>query len=355
MTSTDVVAPSTSSTVKAKRGLASFKNMFSSKKNLVDQTSSCADESSPLSSEPSVDKSSPSPPTSSPSSRPPSSSSLLTPTSLKSQNPVASLLAANQKRVMGKAAEKEKKEQAKQEIQLSIVNEHGAFLPPPPLEKAYKEHFTDNDEDFFQTIISTSPERVRTFLSAASTISPEMFSSPSSKIKRHTLVSFPSSFSNSLSNTSNSSHHEFVDEESTICSLRSSPPRTVPSKDDDYTPKQQQQLPVKDKCDRVQVAYLTGEMEEDLNEALSESMSGSVMASFGPSSPSQESVPDLVDDDDQSGSESSSSSLSSSANASPRHSTALSFQKDSFRFQQPFAKRKALREESLDIEMPLAH
>ncbi|KAF9345027.1 hypothetical protein BGX34_005089 [Mortierella sp. NVP85] len=339
--SSEVAAPSTSSSNKARRSLASFKTMFGSKKNLIDQSSGSAP-SSPtvVASESTVN----SPTTAG-----------AEPSSTK-QGSVASMIASSSKRAVEKAAaavtptggDKDKKDQPvqQQEIQLSTVDEHGAFVPPPPAEKGYKEHVTDNDVDFFQTIISTPPERIRTLLSAASTISPGMFSSPSSKIKRHSLVSFPS---HSISYSSGSrSSHEFADESSSssMASSLSSSPTTA-------APKQQQQ-----QQQQVQIACLSGsgDMEEDLNEALSESMTGSmVAASFGgrgasrhPSSPSQDSVPELTEDDDDPSSSSGTESLSSSVNASPRQSTTS-------RFQRPFSKRKGLHEVSLDIEMPLAH
>lgn len=218
------------------------------------------------------------------------------------------------------------------DIPLSIVDEHGAFLPPPPVDKGFKEHVTENDIDVFQAIISTPPERMRTILSAASTISPGMFSSASSKIKRHSLVSFPSNIS---FHQHSRSSHEFADDEG------SSSPSSA------RTSSSLSSSPVK-RDRRVQMSE-GDSMEDDLNAALSESMTGSMMASFvGPSSPSQESVPELMDDDDDPSASSGSESLASSANASPRHSTTSLFQR-------PFVKRKALREVSLDIEMPLAH
>ncbi|KAG0252957.1 hypothetical protein BG011_006633 [Mortierella polycephala] len=103
------------------------------------------------------------------------------------------------RRSMEKAAERDWQEQAKEVFQLSTVNDRGTFLPPTPVEQSLKERFKDNDQDYFATITSTSPEKVRTFLSTESTISPGMFSLPSNKIKRHTIPSFtplslPSSF-----------------------------------------------------------------------------------------------------------------------------------------------------------------
>ncbi|KAF9905707.1 hypothetical protein EC991_001381, partial [Linnemannia zychae] len=123
-----------------------------------------------------------------------------------------------------KAAERDWDEQAKQIFQLSTVSAKGHFLPPSPAPLEYNtqsgggvggllssshDRFKDNDADYFTTIIiSTSPERVRTFLSTESSISPGMFSSPANKIKRNTIPSFstpPSSFSSSLSSSEPSS------------------------------------------------------------------------------------------------------------------------------------------------------
>ncbi|KAF9978972.1 hypothetical protein BGZ73_007859 [Actinomortierella ambigua] len=102
-------------------------------------------------------------------------------------------LFTNQKRALEKAAEKERKEQAKQTFQLSTIDDHGVFRPPTPMEKPYREHFIDSDADYFDMIINTPPERVKMFLSAEKTISPYMFSEPrSAKNKRHTLGSYGS-------------------------------------------------------------------------------------------------------------------------------------------------------------------
>ncbi|KAF8924879.1 hypothetical protein EDD21DRAFT_421637 [Dissophora ornata] len=119
---------------------------------------------------------------------------------------------------MERAAERDWAEQAKQVYQLSTVNDQGAFVPPTPLEKDFKEYLVDHNEDYFETIINTPPERVRTFLSTESTISPGMFSTlPSSKIKRHSMPSFsspptPSSPASPTSNKSTSAldqrHHK---------------------------------------------------------------------------------------------------------------------------------------------------
>jgi hypothetical protein len=229
----------------------------------------------------------------------------------------SSLFTPNPKKAQEKAAEKEKKEQVKQAIQLSTVDHHGAFLPPTPLEKGYKDHFKDNDEDYFDTIISTPPERVRTFLSAASTISPGMFSLPSSKIKRHTFTSFPTTnFSKPPTTASAPTSPTTASMEqmaSSPVSQRQLPP-TVPPKDMYYTPKKQQIR------NRAQISFLTGDgSDEDLTEALADSI-GSLLSSSGPASPSQE-IPDLMADDDEHSS-SGSESPSSSTNVSPRHSTA---------------------------------
>ncbi|KAG0349301.1 hypothetical protein BGZ54_004398, partial [Gamsiella multidivaricata] len=113
---------------------------------------------------------------------------------VKSPSSMSSLFpTSNPRRSMDKAAERDWKEQAKQVFQLSTINDQGNFLPPPPLEKGIKEDLDDVlEEDFFATIISTPPEKVRTFLSTESTISPGMFSLPSSKIKRNTIPAFSS-------------------------------------------------------------------------------------------------------------------------------------------------------------------
>ncbi|KAF9897624.1 hypothetical protein BX616_005262 [Lobosporangium transversale] len=293
MSSADVIVPST---IKPKRGLASFKTMFSSKRQSIAQIPGSDESSSPS-------------PTS---ARPSLESTIDCPTagvetsSQKFAGSVPSLFGSNQKRAMEKAVEKEKKEQAKQAIQLSTIDEKGAFIPPTPLEKGYKDNFRDNDEDYFQTIISTPPERVRTFLSTESTISPGMFSSPSSKIKRYSL---PSSFMTTSQQQQQPISSEFMSVDLTTPDLGSSPPPQVPPKDKHYTAYQAQQQQPKKRNNTVHIAYLTG--TEDLSEALSESIS-SLMPSV-PSSPSHE-VPDLMDDDD--------SEISSSTNPSPRHSTA---------------------------------
>ncbi|KAF9955503.1 hypothetical protein BGZ72_003669 [Mortierella alpina] len=116
---------------------------------------------------------------------------------------------ASKRLSLDKAAERVKREQAKQVFQLSTVNDQGLFLPPeePLLEKGFlKEHGCmdcDEEHDHFATIIiNTPPERIRTFLSAESTISPGMFSSlQSSKIKRNTIPSFKKPLSTSEPNS----------------------------------------------------------------------------------------------------------------------------------------------------------
>ncbi|KAG9326212.1 hypothetical protein KVV02_001096 [Mortierella alpina] len=287
MTSVAVLSPAMSTpSPRPKRGLASIKTMFSSKRHTVAEIPVVEDPSlSPE--EPTID---------SPSMTP---DSTVSSTSHKSHGSVTSLFAPNQKRAQEKAAEKEKKEQVKQAIQLSTVDEQGAFLPPTPLEKGYKEHFIDNDEDHFYTIISTPPERVRSFLSAASTISPGMFSLPSNKIKRHTFPSFSSANSTAQwSAPGSDSSEEDMNASPTL-------PPLVPPKDTHYTTSTAPAGTKKRADNRVQISYLTG--ADDLTEALSDSMSS--LLSSGE-------VPELMDDDDHySGSE------ASSPNASPRHST----------------------------------
>ncbi|KAK3847646.1 MAG: hypothetical protein J3R72DRAFT_416356 [Linnemannia gamsii] len=309
MSSADVIAPSTITANKPRRGLASIKTMFSTKRHTIAQIPTTAiseDDSntqlaSPSESSAAVDSAAES-----------SSSSSL--------HKASSLFAPNQKKAAEKAAEKEKKDQVKQAIQLSTVDHHGAFLPPTPLEKGYKDHFKDNDTDYFDTIISTPPERVRTFLSAASTISPGMFSLPSSKIKRHTFTSFPTTnWSLSASSSSSAPTSPTMDatpiaeeQQQMAAPLASAP--MVPPKDTYYTPKKQQIR------NRAQISFLTGDGSDDLTEALADSISSLLS---GPSSPSSQGVPDLMDDDEHS----SGSESSSSPNVSPRHSTA-SLQKE---------------------------
>ncbi|KAF9277611.1 hypothetical protein BGZ68_009167 [Mortierella alpina] len=116
---------------------------------------------------------------------------------------------ASKRLSLDKAAERDKREQAKQVFQLSTVNDQGLFLPPeePLLEKGFlKEHGCmdcDEEHDHFATIIiNTPPERIRTFLSAESTISPGLFSSAqSNKIRRNTIPSFEKPLSTSEHNS----------------------------------------------------------------------------------------------------------------------------------------------------------
>jgi len=249
----------------------------------------------------------------------------------KSQGSVSSIFAANPKKTLEKQAEKEKKAQEKAAIQLSTVDNHGAFLPPTPLEKGYKDHFKDNDEDYFYTIISTPPDRVRTFLSAASTISPGMFSTSASKIKRHTIGSFPASagrhssqpsWSSTDSSASGASLSSVDEEEADMTSSSSLPP-VVPPKDDHFvvaapTKKSQvshSNIKATTTGHRVQASsFLTGATKDEF-EDLTDALSDSIGSSFMPASPS--SVPELMSDEEElSGSE------SSSAQVSPRHSTA---------------------------------
>ncbi|KAG0216502.1 hypothetical protein BGX28_000016 [Mortierella sp. GBA30] len=281
MSSADVLTPTMNTPIaKPKRGLASIKTMFGSKRHTVAQIPIPEEDSSLSPEQPVID---------SPSTTP---DSTVSSSSHKSHASVTSLFAPNPKRAQEKAAEKEKKEQVKQAIQLSTVDEQGAFLPPTPLEKGYKEHFIDNDEDHFYTIISTPPERVRTFLSAASTISPGMFSLPSNKIKRHTVSSFPTT--NHPSMQWSAAPESDLSDEDMNTSTTSLPP-VVPPKDTQS----------KRTDNRVKISYLTG--AENLTEALSDSMSS--LLSSGD-------MPELMEDNDHD-----SSSESSSASPSPRHST----------------------------------
>ncbi|KAF9334742.1 hypothetical protein BG006_001611 [Podila minutissima] len=82
------------------------------------------------------------------------------------------------------AAEREKREreqQSKEAIQMSTVNDQGTFLPPPPAEKGFlKDRFKDTDQDYFDTITRTPPERVKTFLSTAHRIKASLATPPSS-------------------------------------------------------------------------------------------------------------------------------------------------------------------------------
>ncbi|KAG0060559.1 hypothetical protein BGZ90_003983 [Linnemannia elongata] len=314
MSSAEVIS-STVPTAKPRRGLASIKTMFSTKRHSVAQIPSS---STPISEEDSIHTQLPTPSDSPSTADSAESSQHSQSASSSSLHKASSLFTPNPKKAQEKAAEKEKKEQVKQAIQLSTVDHHGAFLPPTPLEKGYKDHFKDNDEDYFDTIISTPPERVRTFLSAASTISPGMFSLPSSKIKRHTFTSFPTTnFSKPPTTASAPTSPRTASMEqmaSSPVSQQQTPP-TVPPKDMYYTPKKQQIR------NRAQISFLTGDgSDEDLTEALADSI-GSLLSSSGPASPSSQEVPDLMADDDEHSS-SGSESPSSSTIVSPRHSTA---------------------------------
>ncbi|KAG0271319.1 hypothetical protein BGZ95_000881 [Linnemannia exigua] len=128
---------------------------------------------------------------------------------------------APKKTAAEKAAERDWDEQAKQIFQLSTVSAKGHFLPPSPSPLEYTiqaggggvgglmssshDRFKDSDADYFTTIIiSTSPEKVRTFLSTESSISPGMFSSPANKIKRNAIPSFSTPPSSSCSTVSSS-------------------------------------------------------------------------------------------------------------------------------------------------------
>ncbi|KAF9931867.1 hypothetical protein FBU30_009447 [Linnemannia zychae] len=330
MSSADVIVPTP--IAKPKRGLSSIKTMFSTKKQTsthIPSTTSISENDSnngQLTDSPAV-----------------ADSELLhhhSHSSSSSLHKATSLFTPNQKKAQEKAAEKEKKEQVKQAIQLSTIDHRGTFLPPTPIEKGYKDHFRDNDEDYFDTIISTPPERVRNFLSAASTISPGMFSLPSSKIKRHTFASFPSTnWSNaaqgspsSVPSSPTSIHHE---------QLTGSSPPSVPPKDMYYRAKKQTIR------NEAQMTFQTGDGADDLTDALADSISSLLSE---PSSPSQE-VPDLMDDDEHSSS--GSESVSSSTQVSPRHSTA-SLQKEHHSMMSAKMKRWQPEELSLGGELTIS-
>ncbi|KAG0265046.1 hypothetical protein DFQ27_000841 [Actinomortierella ambigua] len=247
-------------------GLASIKTMFGSKKRHTIAQMPTAEDSSAVST---------------PEGDSPTAAS-------QQQQASVSTLFTNQKRSVEKAAEKERKEQAKQTFQLSTIDDHGVFRPPTPMEKPYREHFIDSDADYFDMIINTPPERVKMFLSAEKSISPYMFSEPrSAKNKRHTVGSFGSW-----------SRSEYV----TTAAHTRSPP-AIPPKD----------------LDVVQVTVATQD-----STALEEALSSSINSLLDSSS---QEVPELVED---SGSESSTPAPSptSSANVSPRSSTS-SLTKDS--------------------------
>ncbi|KAF8984894.1 hypothetical protein CPC16_007039 [Podila verticillata] len=289
--STQVLAPEVP---RPRRGLASIKTMFSSKRHTVAQIPGSEHPSTPSSDSndlsaapaPSTDKNS-------------------------SSSHSSGLFSTNPKRSMEKAAEREKKEQAKQAIQLSDVDDQGAFVTPVPLEKGYKDHFRDNDEDFFDTILNTPPERVQTFLSAHKTISPGMFSTPgASKIKRHTLSSFPSHWT-----------------PAPVVHLEAPP--MVPRKDDYYPT-----TPVKNINNQAHMSFMTS--SEDLAEALSESIGSLLSSPVSTASSPRQDMPELMMDDDDH------SDVSSSA-PSPRHSTA------SLQQQQDQAARAMKARQMLDL------
>ncbi|KAF9392497.1 hypothetical protein CPB97_001140 [Podila verticillata] len=97
-------------------------------------------------------------------------------------------------RQVSASAEREKREskQPKEAIQMSTVNDQGTFLPPPPAEKGFlKDRFKDTDQDYFDTITRTAPERVKTFLSTAHRISPGNEHCNGNRIKRGAI---PASF-----------------------------------------------------------------------------------------------------------------------------------------------------------------
>ncbi|KAK3815564.1 MAG: hypothetical protein JOS17DRAFT_795068 [Linnemannia elongata] len=152
-----------------------------------------------------------------------------------------------------KAAERDWQEQAKQIFQLSTVSAKGHFLPPSPSplelgKQGSNDRFKDNDADYFTTIIiSTSPERVRTFLSTESSISPGMFSLPANKIKRNAIPSFstpPSSSSSLLSSSASLSSPSSSEPSST----RSSSPSSMSQQR--HHPQPQQTLAVVDGHDK---------------------------------------------------------------------------------------------------------
>ncbi|KAG0239400.1 hypothetical protein B0O80DRAFT_431526 [Mortierella sp. GBAus27b] len=134
------------------------------------------------------------------------------PSSLSIATSVTSLFIAHsgtgehnsKRRSLDKAAERDWQDQAKQVFQLSTVNGQGNFVPPlaasldkdlVDLESLQRQDANRDFDYFVTTIVNTPPERVRSFLSAESTISPGMFSSPAQakgRVKRHT-ISFPAS------------------------------------------------------------------------------------------------------------------------------------------------------------------
>ncbi|KAI1317126.1 hypothetical protein EDD11_009013 [Mortierella claussenii] len=215
--------------------------------------------------------------------------SLLSPSTLS--GPRSSRSSSVTKRTsMDKAAERDWKEQAKQMFQLSTVNDQGTFLPPTPMEKDFKDDLKKEmttSGDYFETIIiRTPPEKVKTFLSTESTISPGMFSNPTgSKIKRHTLPSIStltsscssetfsstvssqgwhnngknysqSSISSAIYDQNNSSNHSIAHDNSTVSSKASSsnssnitaPSSPSPSDELVTPPSSPSTAPAKDDC-----------------------------------------------------------------------------------------------------------
>ncbi|KAF9929682.1 hypothetical protein FBU30_001312 [Linnemannia zychae] len=171
-----------------------------------------------------------------------------------------------------KAAERDRQEQARQIFQLSTVNDKGYFLPPSPsLEKqGSSDYFKDNDADYFTTIIiSTSPERVRTFLSTESTISPGMFSQPASKIKRSTIPSFNIPPSSSISSQSEPS------------STRSSSPASMsqqPSRNEQQQWRQQQNQVVEGEKNSSVATIINKPLYESVVVSVSPSTGGAIPA-----------------------------------------------------------------------------
>ncbi|KAG0347328.1 hypothetical protein BG004_007985 [Podila humilis] len=313
--STQVLTPEVAP-ARHRRGLASIKSIFSTKRHTIAQIPGSEHAESTFAAE----------------SNEANPAAALSPSTDKNQSSTSSSIFSNPKRSMEKAAEKEKKEQVKQAIQLSTVDEQGAFVAPPPVEKGFRDHVMDNDDDFFDTILNTPPERVQTFLSAAKTISPGMFSTPgASKIKRHTLSSFPSQWTPPPST--------------------SSPLPMVPPKDMDYcyTPSSSRAI----HSNKAHMTFITS--SEDLAEALSESIGSllstpEMMSSSPMSSSSQDGVlPDLMMDDDEH------SSSSSSTQSSPRHSTASLQQQHQHQQEQSARAMKARQVLDLggELELPV--
>ncbi|KAF9112455.1 hypothetical protein BGX27_003377 [Mortierella sp. AM989] len=299
---------------------------------------------------------------------------------------------------MDRAAERDWKEQAKQVFQLSTINDQGNFMPLTPNEKGYTEDLKDPQKDYFATIISTPPERVRTFLSTESTISPGMFSLPSSKIKRHTIPSFSpltaataqpvhknnsstdgnsvvkrKSLDSSTKNTSSAVSAAVIPPSlpqvraqvrtsapsESLFTPPASPP-AVPSKDAYFLPsppstprpqqQQQQSSPALSQAEaarrksRAQISFLTGstmEEEENLSDALADSLSSLQLSS---------SLPDLIMDEEGDRSSSGSGSSESSPNTSPRHSVTL--QKEQVR---KMNAQKLRAQNNFESELHIAH